>query len=122
MIRSLRNRLPRIIVTVFTVLAVTVSFCLWAMEPLRAAGSVAERIGGGDGRIDSFIPSPVREPALLTNADDPRLTPLRTGFQRIFIPCGTNSAASAFYRPPFGISSNINYRDVKNTILLKLRI
>jgi hypothetical protein len=118
MIRLEGNSLFRILITFFTAFAVMVSYCFAATEPLRTS----EGTGGITGWADNFIPSPAEEPALLTKTEESRLTPWRTGFQRGFIPCGTRGTASAFYQPPFGTRTNVDYTAVKNTILLKLRI
>ncbi|MDR0721746.1 MAG: hypothetical protein LBF75_02970 [Treponema sp.] len=122
MIRSTGNRLPRIVITGFTVLAVLVSFCLAAVEPLRIAQFVAERTGSADGSIDCFIPSRTEAPALLTKMKGPRFTPLRTGFQRIFIHGEPHKVVSVFCQSSWMATVNSNTLDVKDTILLKLRI
>jgi hypothetical protein len=122
MIWSKGKRLPRILITFFTVFALMVNSCLGVGEPLWDAGFGAEEASGADGRIDNFIPSPVEEPAILVQTEDRQFMPLRTGFQRIFNFFGTHGAASAFYQPAFVINSNISYIDVKNIIPLKLRI
>jgi hypothetical protein len=96
-------------------IAVMVSFCLAAFP--RAAKFAAEK--AGDGTVESFIPSPAEEPALLCKAEDPRVSSPWAGFQRIFNPRG---GAFASYRPAWGISSSIGYINIKNGILLKLRI
>jgi hypothetical protein len=87
--------------------------------------SAAERAGNTEERIGNVIPSPAGEPALLTKTDDLRHMPLRTGSQRIFDPCkpgGIYSTAFALCRPSFRTNSNFDYINVKNTILLRLRI
>ncbi|MDR1985653.1 MAG: hypothetical protein LBP88_01605 [Treponema sp.] len=122
MLRLLRNRLPRILITGFTVLSLLVSFCLAAVEPLRAARFAAEKAGTTHGSIDPFVPSPTEEPALLTKIEGPQFTPLRTGFQRIFIHGEPHKGASAFCQPSLGTPLNSATLKVKNTILLKLRI
>jgi hypothetical protein len=119
------NGLFHLLITVFTFFAVTANFCLAALEPVRAVMVAAERAGDAEERIDSVIPSPAEEPALLTRTDDPRYVPLRTRSQRVFDPCkpgGVYSAAFAFCQPSFRINSNFDCINVKNTILLKLRI
>jgi hypothetical protein len=118
----MENRVPRILITGFTALAVMVSFCLAAVEPLRAAGFVAERTGSTNGSIDRFIPSPPEEPALLTKIESPQLTLLRTGFQRIFIHGEPHKVAAIFCQSPFVVIAPITRLDAKNRILLKLRI
>jgi hypothetical protein len=118
MIRSTGSRLPRVLIMVFTAFAVMVSFCLAAVEPLEAAWET----GGLAGRAHRFIPSLEGGPALVAKTEDLRLTSSGPGFQRGFIPCGTHGAASVFYRPPAGVKPNAKYKDVKDTILLKLRI
>jgi hypothetical protein len=95
------------------------------MEPLMGAGFSAERAGSADKRIDSVIPFPEEEPALLTKTEDLGFTSLRTGFQRILNPCGpggTRSAVFSLYRSSLGMGSNADFINVKKTILLKLRI
>jgi hypothetical protein len=103
-------------VAAFMALAVMAGFCLTA-GPLRAAGFAAGKTGGGT--VESFIPSPAEEPALLSKTEDPQFTPPWTEFQRIFKARG---GASAFYRPAWGPGSNTVYTNLKNSILLKLRI
>jgi hypothetical protein len=119
------NRLSLVPITIFTFFTVTASFCLAAVEPLRTATFVAERADNTEERIDSIIPSPAKEPALLTKTDDLQPMPPRTGFQRIFDPYrygGIHSAASVFCRSSSGTNSIFDYINAKNTILLKLRI
>jgi hypothetical protein len=125
MFRLKENKLPRVFITVFTVLAVMVSFCLGTAEPLRDAGFRAEETGSVRGGIDSFIPSPVREPLLLIKTEDHQLTSPGTEFQRIFNPWGTHGADSGFPKSRFktsGVLNRLDYINVKNSILLKLRI
>jgi hypothetical protein len=118
-----RHRLPCILITVFTVLAVMVSFCLGAAEPLRNAGFGAEGTCSAGGGLDSFISSPAGEPALVIKTEDHQFASPQTGFQRIFNSCGIYGTDSAFYQLSWGINSAGNYyMDVKGTILLKLRI
>jgi hypothetical protein len=122
MLRLKDNGLPRILITVFTTFLLVVSFCLEDEEPRRFAGAVVKGPGDLTGQADSFVPSPAEEPALVTKTGTTQFTPLRSGFHRIFILCGTHRVDSVFYQASLGIPSNIKYIDVKNTILLKLRI
>jgi hypothetical protein len=100
------------------------SLCLWDGEVERFTGPTVRRTDDMTGWVDSFIPPLAEEPALLTKNGITQFIPLRTEFQRIFIPCGNHGAVSALYQPPLGTSSTISCYiiDVKNTILLKLRI
>jgi hypothetical protein len=118
MIWSQGNRLSYILITAFTLFILAANFYLKAGEPLRDAEFAAEGTGGS---VDSFIPSPEEEPALLTQTEDHQVMPQRTGFQRIFNFTGTCSIASVFSQPAFMINSGSRY-DIKNTIALKLRI
>jgi hypothetical protein len=124
MIRVKDNGLPRMLITVFTTLILMVSFCLWDGEVERLTGSTIRGTDGITGWVGSFIPSLAEEPVLFTKNGSTQFTPLRTGFQRIFIPCGNHGAVPAFYQPPLGTNSTISCYiiDVKNTIFLKLRI
>ncbi|MDR2070707.1 MAG: hypothetical protein LBP81_04750 [Treponema sp.] len=123
MIRLKDMELPRILIMVFTALAVIVSLCLGNGEVQQAAGSAVHGTDGITGWVDNFIPSPAEEPAVVTKNGTSQFTPLRTGFQRIFIFCGIHSADPAFYQPSLGIRSKTSYViDVKNTIFLNLRI
>jgi hypothetical protein len=122
MLWSKGKRLPHILITVFTLFILMANFYLGVGEPLRDAGFGVEGTGRTDGKLDSFIPAPVEEPAILVQTEDRQFMPLRTGFQRIFNFFGTHGGASAFYQPVFAISSNVSYIDVKNAIPLKLRI
>jgi hypothetical protein len=73
--------------------------------------------------VDSAVPFPADEAAVLTKNGTAQFTPLRTGFQRIFIPGGIHGAVSAYYQSSPGVIPTIKYiPDVKNTIFLKLRI
>jgi hypothetical protein len=101
------------------------SFCFAAVEPLRTASFSVERNGGAGETIDRVIPSPAEEPALLTKMKENQFASVRTGFQRILNPCGSGgtwSVSSSFCRSSFGAGSNVNFINVKNSILLKLRI
>jgi hypothetical protein len=97
------------------------SFCLGVAEFPEAAWAV----GGTDGirgLADSFIPSPAEEPALLAKTEETRFSFLRTISRRILIPSGTRGLAFfclSSARTGLQISNTI---DVKNTILLKIRI
>jgi hypothetical protein len=122
MIRLTENRLFRVLTAAFTVLAVMIGFCFAALEPPQAAGFEIGGTGGLIEEADNFIPSPAEAPALLTKTSDTQFVPLRTGFQRIFIPCGTHGAASAFYQLRFRTNSHVCYINVKNITLLKLLI
>ncbi|MDR1300938.1 MAG: hypothetical protein LBK43_00500 [Treponema sp.] len=99
-----------------------VTYCLGVVESLQAVDSVAEGIDSLTSVVDSVIPSPAEEPVLLTKTGDPQFAPLRTGFQRIVIPCRNHGAAFAFYQLLFRTNANSNFITTQNTILLKLRI
>jgi hypothetical protein len=107
-------------VAVFTGIAVMAGFFVSAMEGVQTAGFAGSESGYGE--LDSHITSPVGEPALFRKTAGAGFAPLRTGFQRIFNPCGAHGAASADCRFCVGTISNINFTPVKKTILLKLRI
>lgn len=113
------NRLPRILITVLTLSILMVNFCLGLGGD---AGFGIARAGGADGMFDSFISPPVDEPALLIQMEDRQFMPLRTGFQRVFNFYGIHGITSAFYQPAFMINSSKSYTDIKDIILLKLRI
>lgn len=115
------SRFPRIVITGFTIFAVLVSLGLAAMEPLRTAQYATEKADRGDGSLDRSIPFPQEEPALLT-MEDPRLMPWRTGVQRIFMHGEPHKGALAFCQSPVTAALSIHRLDVKQTILLKLRI
>jgi hypothetical protein len=122
MIRLKASTLPRILLIVFTAFAFLGSFWLGAADFLRAAEFGMKGTGSVNGVADSFIPAPAEEPLLVVKTEEQQFTPSRAGFQRIFNFCGAHGTASACYQPCFRINSNISYYDIKNTILLKLRI
>jgi hypothetical protein len=105
-------------IAAFTALVVMAGFCL-AAGPLRTAGFAAGKtINETDVTIESFVPSPAEEPALLSKTEDSQFTPPWTEFQRIFKPRGEVFDA---YRPAWGLGSKTGHVHLKNTILLKLR-
>jgi hypothetical protein len=116
------NGLPRILITTLTVFMLIGNFCLEDGELRRFTGFVVKRHRDLTGQTDSFIPSPVEEPALFTKTGTTRFIPQRSGFHRTFILWGAHSEDTAFYQAPLGIPSNIRHTGVKNIILLKLRI
>jgi hypothetical protein len=118
MVSPAANRLFHIPAAVFTGIAVMVNFCLVALP--EAAEFAVEKPGGGT--VESFIPSPAEEPALLLKTEDPRFSSPWTEFQRIFKARGNQGGPFASYRPVWGISSSTGYINLKNSILLKLRI
>jgi hypothetical protein len=123
MFRLKDKGLSRILITVFTALAVMISFCFGHEDLHQFTASAAGSMDGITGWMDSAIPSPVNEPAVVTKNGTVEFTPLRTGFQRIFMLCGTHGVVSAYYQPSPGVISTIEYiPDVTSTILLKLRI
>ncbi|MDR1029951.1 MAG: hypothetical protein LBL76_03660 [Treponema sp.] len=122
MISSKQNRLACILITIFTATAVLVTYCLGVVESLQAVDSAAEEIDSITRVVDNVSPSPAEEPVLLTKTGDPQFAPIRTGFQRIAIPCRNHDAAFAFYQSPFRTNSNSSFIATQNTILLKLRI
>jgi hypothetical protein len=114
---------PRILIMVFAALIIMISVCLGDEDPHQFTGSVVKGTEGIAGWVDSALPSPEEEPALFIKNGTAQCNPLWAGFQRIFIPCGTHGTASAYYQPSLGTGSTISYiLDVKNSILLKLRI
>jgi hypothetical protein len=118
MIFPAENRLFRTSMAAFTALAVMVGFCFMAGEAPRTLECAAAKTGGG--MVESFIPSPAEEPAILTKTEE--LQPVSPAFERLFISCGTRGGASAFYQAPGRASSNTGGVNIKNRILLKLRI
>jgi hypothetical protein len=117
---------PHILLIVFTAFAFMGTFCLGAEDFLKAAEFDIQETGSVSGVADSFIPAPAEEPALVVKTEEQQFTPSRAGFKRIFNSCGAHGAAFTCYQPCFrinsNISDNINYIDIKNAILLKLRI
>jgi hypothetical protein len=123
MFRVKDKGLFRILITVFTALTVMISVCLGDEDPHQFTGSGIRGPDGIVGWVDSGIPSPEEEPALFIKNGTARFNPLRTEFQRIFISCRTHGRVSASYQPSLRAGSTISYiLDVKNSILLKLRI
>jgi hypothetical protein len=111
-----------LLIAIFTGIAVMSGFFVTAVEDVPTAGFADTGGKTGYGEIDSHITTPADEPALFRKTVGPRVAPLRTGFQRIFSPCGIHSAASTYCRSYVGTIPNINFTPVKKTILLKLRI
>jgi hypothetical protein len=109
-----------LLVAVFTGIVVMASFFVTAMEGVQTDSFASSESGYGE--LDSHVTSPDGEPALFRKTAGTGFAFLRTGFQRIFNPCGTHGAASAYCRLCVGTVSNINFTPVKKTILLKLRI
>jgi hypothetical protein len=122
MIRLTRNSLLRTFITVFSAFALMAGFCFVDTDFLRAADLAAGGADGITGLVDNFIPPPAEEPALLSKTGNTRFIPLRTGFQRVFLPGGTYEAASGFYQPPLGAGLSVSCMDIKHTIFLNLRI
>jgi hypothetical protein len=122
MIRLMGNGLSRVLITVFTSFTVMAGFCFAAVEPLRIASFSVERAGNTGERIDRVISSPVEEPALFTKTEESQFASMRAKFQRIINPGENWSASCLFCRSSFGPSSNVDLLQIKNSILLKLRI
>ncbi|MDR2178153.1 MAG: hypothetical protein LBP20_08975 [Treponema sp.] len=122
MIRLMENGLSRILITVFTFFAVMTSFYFAAVEPLRIVSFSVGRTGSEGERIGRVIPSPADEPAFFIKTKDNQVPSMRAGFQRIFSPGGSWGLSSSLCRSSFGSTLNVNPTQVKNSILLKLRI
>jgi hypothetical protein len=111
------------LITIFTALVVMTSACLGDEDPHQFTDFAAGGTEGSAEWMDNALPFPVKEPALLTENETIQFASLKMGLQRVFIPCGAHHADAAYCQPSLGPSSNIrSLSDVKNTILLKLRI
>ncbi|MDR2097750.1 MAG: hypothetical protein LBP37_04440 [Spirochaetaceae bacterium] len=111
-----------VLTVIFTIIAVMAGFFVSAIEPARAACFAYTRTESGGGKLGGCTASPVNGPALLTKTSVSGLTPLRTGYQRIFSPCGTHGAVFVFSRSCLETILSIDYAVVKKPILPKLRI
>ncbi|MDR1286163.1 MAG: hypothetical protein LBK08_01000 [Treponema sp.] len=123
--RLLRKRLPLLVLTAYVVLSVTGSFLLGAVEPLciikyEMENPVQDKVLVSPG--DYYMLYQADEAAVYATADTGRFSPFRMGLQRIvslFCPPGWGNALS---KPPFSSGAKISCINVKDTILLKLRI
>jgi hypothetical protein len=119
-----RKKLPCLIFTVYTALAVIGAFSFAAVDSLRAVdfelGEPGNRIFGS---LDTyFVQSPAEEPTLVVKANGTQFSPVRVGFQRFASTFGLLNIGNAFSKSSFAANANIHYINPKNTILLKLRI
>ena len=123
MIRIGGNALPRSIVMFLAVIVVMVSFALTAAEPLRAARTAAEWQTGLSGGTCYSFPEQTVDPVLIAKSDDTSVLQQLIESQQLFTACGgVNGSGDAVFPSRFRIFSKNDSVDIKNTILLKLRI
>jgi hypothetical protein len=118
-----RKKLPCLIFTVYTALAVTGAFSFAAVDSLRSVDfelgePAGDRISGA---LDTyFVQYQAEEPALVAKTSSAQFSPIRMGFQASTF--GLLNIGNAFSKSSFAANANIHYINPKNTILLKLRI
>jgi hypothetical protein len=120
-----RKKLPRLIFTVYTALAVIGVFSFAAVDSLRSVAfemgePAGDRISGfPDNRLFQYS---AEEPALVAETSETQFPSMRMGFQRFASAFGLLNIGNAFSKSSFAANANIYYINPKNTILLKLRI
>lgn len=122
MARFLRGRIPRLILELYTVLAVTGTLSFAAAEPLRSVTFEVENQGRLSASLESCFHLPGQEQAFISKTADSSFSPLRTGFQRFMFLSGSPRIENAFSKPSFFPGAKAHCSAIKNTILLKLRI
>jgi hypothetical protein len=125
MVRFSEKRLPYLVLVVYTALAVMGTFSLAAAEPLRSVNLKIENPPSNkiSGSLGSYlIQYPEAELAIIAKTDDTPFSPLRIGVQRIAFLLGPSSTGNAFFRSSFAASAGTQYINLRNNILLKLRI
>jgi hypothetical protein len=118
--RLTRNRLPFLMLALYTALSVAGSFSLGAVEQIRSVTiEVEHRASGG------ILASPERYlipcavgPVFMTKTTGTPVSPQRAGFERLFSFSGLPSSGGLLFRAK-NDTPRIN---PKNNILLKLRI
>ncbi|MDR3343676.1 MAG: hypothetical protein LBT14_13025 [Treponema sp.] len=125
MVWFVQKRLFCLILMAYTALSVLGTFSFAAVEPYHSV-----KLGFENKAQDKtfaslenfFLQQPAEEPTIITKSGSTRFSPLRIGFQRL-----TALLGSLINEKPYSKSSHITgtktqYSDLKNTILLKLRI
>jgi hypothetical protein len=112
------------ILTAYLALAVAGAFTFAAAEPLPEGNlSVPEPISGGLlTPLDPLMDCVVGSGAVIDRAGGYSFSPVRNGSFRLAIPLSAQNAKIAFSYLSLKTNKNANHLNIKNTILLKLRI
>jgi hypothetical protein len=120
---SKKTRLSRVL-TAYLAFAVVGTFTFVAAEPLLEENfSVHEPVlGGFFTPVDHLMDCVVGSGAVIDRAGGYSFSPVRNGSLRIAVTLSTQNAKIAFSHLSLKTNRNTNHLNIKNTILLKLRI
>jgi hypothetical protein len=123
MVGFLQKRLPRF--SLLLAVSIMGAFTFAAIEPLRAANFELENFGSNtivSSQFYDFTQYPAEEPTLVSKAGNNQFSPLRTGIQRFSSLPGSFLPEDTLSNSLLNISIKTQYTNLKNNILLKLRI
>jgi hypothetical protein len=116
-----QKKLIGLIVMAYTAISILGTFSFAVLEPYHAVKSEIENHRTHDaifGAVENFFTQhPAEEPVFLAKLGSTRFSPLR-----IASLCSLLLKTSYAKSSPFIIAGHIQYSDLKNNILLKLRI
>jgi hypothetical protein len=109
----------------YTALSVLGTFSFAAVEPFQSVkfeieNKTQDKIFGSLGNF--FLQHPAEEPTIITKSDGTRFSPLPMGFQRLVSLSGSPISGKPCSKSSVIAGTKIQYSDLKNNILLKLRI
>jgi hypothetical protein len=120
-----QKKLLCLILMAYTAISVLGTFSFAVVEPYHAVESEIKNKTQDNtfGSVENFfIQHPAEEPVILAALGSARFSPLRMGFQRIASLLGTLISGKPYSKSSTIASIQIHYSDIKNHILLKLRI
>jgi hypothetical protein len=125
MIWFAQKKLPCLMIMVYTTISVLGIFTGTVLEPYHAVKFGMEnkthiKISGSVENF--FIQHPAEEPVMFSKLGSVRFAPARMGFQRIVSLLSLPSGGKPNSKSRHITGINTRYNDLKNTILLKLRI
>jgi hypothetical protein len=120
-----RKKLLCLVLMTYTAISVLGTFSFAALEPYHLveseiANKTQDKIFGSVENF--FIQHPAEEPVIHATLGSARFSPLRIGFQRIAPLLGSLISGKPYSKSSAVASIKIHYSDIKNNILLKLRI
>ncbi|GHV57306.1 hypothetical protein AGMMS49579_22980 [Spirochaetia bacterium] len=124
MVLFLEGKWPRLILAAYLAIAIMGLFTFAAAGPLRSLDSwdndpFSESFFTS---IDLAIDCLAEGETIMSRAGRYSFSPLRTGFLRLLMLNAPQNAGSVLAQSSLKAIEKVNYLDIKNTILLKLRI
>jgi hypothetical protein len=121
----LRKKQLCLILAIYIALCILGAFSFAAVDNFSSVDFSAKHSMSGGILVfqdNYFLRHPMEAPVLISKLSKTQFTPLRINFQRFVSLLALPNIGTSFSKSPFSANGKLKYTNLKNNILLKLRI